>query len=76
MSDQEGTKALDLGEEIVSRVEGRLSRTEFDTVEAYVTYVLEEVLSQVEADTEDEDFQAVDEAQVKDRLRSLGYLNE
>lgn len=76
MSDQEGTKALDLGEELVSRVEGRLSRTEFDTVEAYVTYVLEEVLSQVEADTEDEDFQAVDEAQVKDRLRSLGYLNE
>lgn len=76
MSDQEGTKALDLGEEIVSRVEGRLSRTEFDTVEEYVTYVLEEVLSQVEADTEDEDFQAVDEAQVKDRLRSLGYLNE
>ena len=76
MSDQEGTKALDLGEEIVSRVERRLSRTEFDTVEEYVTYVLEEVLSQVEADTEDEDFQAVDEAQVKDRLRSLGYLNE
>lgn len=75
MSQRGERRSLDLPGEIVDRVERRLPRTDFDTPEAYVTYVMREVLYYVESET-DEAFEAVDEADVKDRLRSLGYLNE
>lgn len=75
MSNRGERRSLDLPAEIVERVERRLPRTDFDTPEAYVTYVMREVLYYVEEETDD-DFEAVDEADVKDRLRSLGYLNE
>jgi hypothetical protein len=68
-------RSLDLPGEVVDRIERRLPRTDFDTPEAYVTYVMREVLYYVETET-DEAFEPVDEADVKDRLRSLGYLDE
>jgi len=73
---QEQTQSVELPERIVERVEARLPRTEFDSSAEYVTYVLEEVLYRVEQETEDDDFEEVDEDEVKDRLKSLGYLNE
>lgn len=76
MGFEEATRTVDLPERIVSRVEDRLPRTEWDAPADYITYVLEEVLYQVEQETEDDDFEPVDEEEVKDRLRSLGYLNE
>ena len=38
--------------------------------------MIEEVLYRVEKETEDDDFEPVDEEAVKSRLKSLGYLNE
>lgn len=73
---QENTEAVNLPERIVERVEARLPRTEWDTPAEYITYVLEEVLYQVEKETEGDDFEPIDEEEVKERLRSLGYLNE
>lgn len=70
------TDAVELPTRIVERVEDRLPRTEFDTPAEYVTYVMEEVLYRVEQETEDDDFEEVDEDEVKDRLKSLGYLDE
>ncbi|PSQ10579.1 hypothetical protein BRC93_08940 [Halobacteriales archaeon QS_5_70_15] len=75
MSQRDERRSLDLPGGIVDRIERRLPRTDFDTPEAYVTYVMREVLYYVESET-DEEFEAVDEADVRDRLRSLGYLNE
>ncbi|MFB6095431.1 MAG: hypothetical protein ABEJ71_03135 [Halodesulfurarchaeum sp.] len=75
-SSQEETVSLDIPKRIVDRVEDRLPRTEWDEPEEYITYVLEEVLYRVEKETEDDDFEPVDEEEVKDRLKSLGYLNE
>lgn len=73
---QEQTQQLDLPSRIVGRVEDRLPRTEFDSPEEYVTFVMEEVLYRVEQETEDDDFEEVDEDEVKDRLKSLGYLDD
>jgi Arc/MetJ-type ribon-helix-helix transcriptional regulator len=70
------TEAVELPTRIVERVEQRLPRTEFDSSAEYITYVMEEVLYRVEQETEDDDFEEVDEDEVKDRLKSLGYLNE
>lgn len=76
MTTQEETQAVELPSRIISRIEARLPRTEFETSEDYITYVMEEVLYRVEKETEDDDFEPVDEEEVKDRLKSLGYLNE
>lgn len=67
---------VELPEHIVERVEDRLPRTEFESTTEYVTFVMEEVLYRVEQGTDDEDFEEVDEDEVKDRLKSLGYLDE
>lgn len=66
--------SIEIPERIASRVRDRLPRTEFDTEGQYITYVMEEVLYHVEQETDDDDFEPVDEAEVEDRLRSLGYL--
>lgn len=72
----EQTRSVELPDRIVSRVEDRLPRTEWETPAEYISYVMEEVLYRVEQETEDDDFEPVDEEEVKDRLKSLGYLNE
>ena len=54
------------------KIKERLEGTEFTTVEAYVAFVLSEVVSD---DEEDNAFSEEDEAEVKNRLRDLGYID-
>ncbi|MUV88605.1 hypothetical protein GJ629_00790 [Halapricum sp. CBA1109] len=70
------SRSVRLPEHVIARVEDRLPRTEWDEPEEYITYVMEEVLYRVEQETDDEEFEGVDEQEVEDRLKSLGYLNE
>lgn len=74
-SPHDDTQPVELPVRLVERVEERLPRTEWDEPEAYITYVMEEALYHVEKETEGDDFDPVDEEEVKDRLKSLGYLN-
>ncbi len=60
-----------LAEKIKKRIEG----TGFNSLSSYVTYVLREVISNVEEEENDEAFSKEDEEKVKDRLRALGYLD-
>ncbi len=64
-----------LFEKIKKRCEG----TGFNSVSSYVTYVMRQVLSKTEEEgrpqAKDEPFSADDEKRVKERLRSLGYLD-
>lgn len=76
MPASEDLRGVELPAEVIERVEGRLPRTEFDSTAEYITFVLEEVLHHVEDASAGDDFDAVDEDEVEDRLRSLGYLNE
>jgi Arc/MetJ-type ribon-helix-helix transcriptional regulator len=59
-----------LAEKIKKRIEG----TGFTSLSSYVTYVLREVVSGIEEESE-EAFSKEDEDRVKDRLRALGYLD-
>ncbi|MEW6553593.1 MAG: CopG family transcriptional regulator [Actinomycetota bacterium] len=59
-----------LFEKIKKRIEG----TGFTSVSSYVVYVLREVLAEDAVD-EKEAFSREDEERVKERLRSLGYLD-
>lgn len=73
---QDEFQSVELPKRIVSRVEDRLPYTEFDSEAEYITFVLEEVLYRVEQETKDDDREPIDEAEVEERLRSLGYLDE
>ncbi|WP_135855379.1 hypothetical protein [Halorussus salinus] len=68
------TRSLAVPDRLVSRVERRLPRTDFDAPEEYVAYVLEEVLAQVESEASDS-YEQVDDDEVEQRLQSLGYLD-
>jgi Arc/MetJ-type ribon-helix-helix transcriptional regulator len=70
-----GSRAVELPDHVHARVENRLPRTDFETVDDYVTYVLEAVLAEVE-DATPESHDDVDEAEIQRRLQSLGYLEQ
>ncbi len=59
-----------LFEKIKKRIEG----TGFTSVSSYVVYVLREILAE-DSTGEEEAFSKEDEERVKERLRSLGYLD-
>lgn len=58
---------------LFEKVKERIKGTGFTSASSYVGYVLREILSEDEVD--DEPFSQEDEERVKDRLRSLGYLD-
>ncbi|PNX46146.1 MAG: CopG family transcriptional regulator [Thermoplasmata archaeon M9B1D] len=59
---------------LAEKIKKRIKGTGFTSLSSYVTYVLREVLSGTEEEQE-EAFSKEDEERVKDRLRSLGYLD-
>lgn len=69
-------ESLQLPADILEQIEARVERTELEDASDYVTYVLEEVLHEVEEDADLRASDQVDEDQVEDRLKSLGYLDE
>jgi hypothetical protein len=65
--------------DIYKKIKKRVAKTEFENVQEYVNYVLEEVIKQVEEEDKGQDDDAAyskeDEEKVKERLRALGYLD-
>ncbi len=77
---QEST--IRVSKQITDRIERRLRKSEFATVDAYAAYILEEVLNELEDDetvssketSEKEVFSKEDQEDVEQRLRDLGYM--
>ncbi|WP_144797976.1 CopG family transcriptional regulator [Halorubrum depositum] len=72
MSTEADSRTVTIEGHLYERVERRIANTNFESVDEYVTFVLEEVLASDEADAAYED---VDDDDVQARLRSLGYLD-
>ncbi len=70
--EQEKFMKISIPTSLYKKIEGRIKDTGFKSVSSYVTYVLREVLSE---DEEEDVFTEEDEEKVKERLRSLGYLD-
>ena len=71
--------AVKLPTSLVNRVSRRLGKSEFKTVEEYIGYVVDQVLTEVEgkegSPKESENvFSKEDQASVEQRLRDLGYM--
>ncbi|MFC7172397.1 hypothetical protein ACFQL0_01395 [Haloplanus litoreus] len=66
---------MTLSEDLVERLERRVQHTDFESADDYAEFVLSEVLARIEHDVERPEDGASREA-VRDRLQSLGYLEE
>ena len=75
MKEKEEKKAIFLPAGLYRKIEERVNATEFNSVEEYVTFVLEEVLKDEEEKEEEKTFSKEEEEEVKKRLRALGYLD-
>ena len=60
--------------DLIKKIEERVKETEFESVDEYVTFVLEEVVKEDDEEIE-EVFSEEDEDKVKERLKALGYLD-
>jgi Arc/MetJ-type ribon-helix-helix transcriptional regulator len=82
MTESKTTEFVEMPSEMLEQLEKRVSQTEFDDASEYVTHLIEEVLYEIEQSGDeskidtDTDTESVDEKQVQERLKSLGYLNE
>ena len=76
-AEEDGKKAVFLPAELYKRVEERVRISDFESVDEYVAFVLEEVLkavSEEEGEEEEVSLSEEEEEEVKRRLRALGYL--
>lgn len=73
MTPDDAARRVDLSADLVSRVEARLPRSDFDSADEYIEYVLEDVLYHLETDL---DSPSVEDTEgLEERLQSLGYLD-
>lgn len=74
--EKESEQTITISEKTFDRINKRLGHTEFNTVEEYIEYVLDELTLYVDAQFDADETEDVDEGEVKERLQSLGYLRE
>ena len=68
---KDGCKTVAIPAGLYGRVEERIKASGFSSVDEYVTFVLEQVVSEEETRG---DVSSEEEAEVKKRLKALGYL--
>jgi Arc/MetJ-type ribon-helix-helix transcriptional regulator len=66
-----GVRTVRLPEEVVRALEERMRGSSFESVDAFVAFILGRLLDQ----PGDGAFSAEDERLLKERLRSLGYID-
>jgi hypothetical protein len=69
--DPAGQRAISIPEEVASGIEKRIRGSSFGTVDAFVAFVLARLLDS----HTDVPFSEEEETRLRDRLRSLGYID-
>jgi len=75
MRKKQDSKVVSLPSELYGRIDERVKATGFGSVDEYVVFVMEEVLKEDEKGGGERVFSEEEEAEVKKRLRDLGYLD-
>jgi Arc/MetJ-type ribon-helix-helix transcriptional regulator len=76
MATDVGTIDVRIPATLYKKVQKRIEGTDFKDASDYVSYVLREVLTEADESTaKEQHFSKRDEEKIKDRLRSLGYLD-
>ncbi|UCD03737.1 MAG: CopG family transcriptional regulator [Candidatus Woesearchaeota archaeon] len=71
---------VEIDNEIIEKIKERIKdMDEFDSVEGYVDYILKQIVGRLEEENkikvDKEEYSKEDEKKVKERLKSLGYLD-
>lgn len=74
MTDKNKFTTISIPTPLANKIKKRIEGTGFTSLSSYATYVLREVISDMDEENEDA-FSKEDEKRVKDRLRALGYLD-
>ena len=61
---------ITLSEELVKKLKSKLKETEFNSVQEYVKFILEQVVSEEDK----EGYSKEEEEAIKENLKDLGYL--
>ncbi len=69
--EEKKVKQIEIPASLYRNIESRIKDTGFQSVDSYVTYVLRKVLSE---DMETESLSEDEENRIRERLKSLGYL--
>lgn len=64
-------RTIRIPEELAKEIEARIRPSGFESADAFVSYVLARLIEQ----RSEEPFSAEDEAKLRERLRSLGYID-
>jgi hypothetical protein len=67
---------LTISDELAARIEDRIQQADFESVDAYAEFVLSEVVTRVERESEKTGETTASAEEVQSRLQSLGYLEE
>lgn len=67
---------LTVSDDVANRIETRVQQTEFETVDEYAEFVLSEVVTRVERESDMPAEPSPSTEGVQERLESLGYLEE
>jgi len=67
---------LSISDELADRIDARVEHTDFESPAEYAEFVLSEVVTRVERDSESGEPSETSREGVEDRLQSLGYLEE
>ena len=68
---------ITLSDDLAERIEQRIQYTEFESVDEYTAFVLSEVVTRAERETDNTEHEpTVSADEVENRLQSLGYLEE
>jgi Arc/MetJ-type ribon-helix-helix transcriptional regulator len=65
---------VEIPSNLYKKIEEKIKGSEFKSVSDYVTFVLRELIA-AEAEQGAQELSGEEEAKVKDRLRSLGYMD-
>jgi len=68
---------ISIPKDLAEKLKKRAENAEFDSLSTYVTYILRQVISHIEIDENEGDktITRKDEEKIKEKLRSLGYLD-
>ena len=75
MSEETNVTTISIPKPLAEKLRKQIEGTGFRSVSSYVTYILRQVLSTEDAKTGQEALSRETEQKVKQRLRSLGYLD-
>ena len=67
-----GKKTVSIPQELYEKISARISTTGFNSVDEYVAFALEQIVAEEKSR---EKLNDADEAEIKKRLRSLGYFD-